>query len=98
MSNTRKPADQRARIRQLVADAEALDMRRQKQIANQAASINRLLDDGSYDGSYDGEMKALHEQLAAVEAELQTMKDERERFVATLQNGIQVARAGQEGS
>jgi hypothetical protein len=38
----------------------ALDLRRQKQIANQIASINRLLKDGSY----DEEMATLHAELA----------------------------------
>lgn len=46
--------------REISRVADELDARRRAQIANQIDSINRLLEDGSY----DSEMAHLHEDLA----------------------------------
>lgn len=51
---------------EILRKAKELDDRRQAQIQNQIDSINRLLDNGSY----DDEMKALHDKLSQTRVEL----------------------------
>lgn len=48
-----------AEAQRIVHEAEQLDVRRQIQITNQIASINRLLESGSY----QGEIESLHKEL-----------------------------------
>jgi hypothetical protein len=51
--------------------AASMDLRRQKQIDNQIASINRLLKGGTY----DSEMAYLHGQLSRVQSAHAELKD-----------------------
>lgn len=53
--------------RQLMRDIADLDARRQNQIRNQVGTINRVMQGGSY----DDEMRVLHEDLAAVQHQLE---------------------------
>lgn len=46
---------------------QELDLRRQAQISNQVATINRLLEGGA---TYDSEMKNLQEQLAEAQVRI----------------------------
>lgn len=65
---TKKTADrQPTKLEKVTAEAAELDIRRQKQIANQTETINRLL----VDGSYDTEMAVLHQTLAETQAVLE---------------------------
>lgn len=70
-------ANRTDRRRKFTADQVAeLDVRRQRQIDNQIATIDRLLEG---DHTYDDEMRTLHEGLATAQAErdaLQTRLDE----------------------
>lgn len=63
MSNARKPRDQRQRVRELEHAMTQLDLRRQKQISNQIATIDRLL----ADPDAAAEIANLHRALAAAE-------------------------------
>lgn len=58
------------RLRQVVARAQATDRRRQAQIANQMASINRLL----RDGSYTAEMQTLFQASASLQVENEDLR------------------------
>lgn len=66
MSNRRSPRDFRAELRDVREEAAALDLRRQKQIVNQTASISRLLENP--DAAL--EIERLHRRLAEVEMQL----------------------------
>ena len=52
-------------------EVRLLDLRRQAQIENQVAAINRLLEG---DATYDTEMRILHEQLAEAKVQLAEAK------------------------
>lgn len=52
---------------ELLKRAALMDQRRQAQLRNQTATINRLL----AGASYDDEMKTLHEQLAETQVKLE---------------------------
>lgn len=65
--------------RQTLRAAADLDARRQAQIDNQIASINRLL----VNGSYDTEMDQLHRSLAEAHAELNEARAELARLKST---------------
>jgi hypothetical protein len=54
----------------MLAQVAALDSRRQAQIANQVAAINRLLKGGTY----DEEMRKLHELAAVWRARYESLK------------------------
>lgn len=56
--------------REVMREADALDSRRRHQIENQVGTINRLL----AGGTYDEELRALHEELAASQAEADNLR------------------------
>lgn len=63
-------------VRKELADqVEALDLRRRKQIDNQIATINRLLDGHTY----DEELSTLHEQLAEAQAKVEELTTAKEK-------------------
>jgi hypothetical protein len=67
----RKPTGKvKSRLQQILEQANTLDRRRQAQIANQVAAINRLLKDGEY----DEEMRILHEGAAVLAVENQDLR------------------------
>jgi hypothetical protein len=66
--------------RQTLRAAAELDARRQAQIANQIASINRLL---SGEHGYTDEMSQLHQELADTQARLEEALTELARLKST---------------
>lgn len=56
----------------VLREADELDSRRRHQIENQVATINRLLNGETY----EGEIRSLHEELAASQAEADRLRDE----------------------
>lgn len=56
-------------IQELRRQADAMDLRRRKQIANQTATINRLLDNPSA----TDEIAKLNEQLAEAQARIEEL-------------------------
>lgn len=61
---------------ELQAQAQELDNRRQMQIRNQVASLNRVMQGGSY----DDEMATLHEELADTQVRLEDALQELRRI------------------
>lgn len=73
MTNTRKTFS--------ADEVEALDQRRQHQIKNQVATIDRLLEG---DSTYDDEMRVLHEHLAAAQEERDSLQKRLDALEAEL--------------
>lgn len=63
-----------AAAEELLRRADELDARRRHQIANQVSTINRLLNGGTY----EEEIQALHEELAAAQAEADDLREKLE--------------------
>lgn len=71
---TAEMANLRAQLAQTRKAADALDTRRQKQINNQIATINRLMVDGSYDSSWQWMNEKLAKEQAALDHALSELR------------------------
>jgi hypothetical protein len=84
----RQPQDHLPPLKITVEMIQELDQRRQTQIANQVAAINRLLKDGSY----DKEMEKLHTKLAKAISAINQVRLQLELLHKSAHNEVELAR------